>query len=394
MPNCAIVCEYNPFHTGHKYQLDRVRESNADSILCVMSGNFVQSAMPAFCEKSIRAECALLGGADAVIELPTVYSTASAGYFAEGALKIISAIKNIGSMAMGATADADDILRIADIRIKYQSRYRDKLIEKLHGGISYNSASVATMCELYGEIHPDRHEIGDILCEPNNVLCIEYISAINKYSPAIRPLIIKRYGAAHNDTEAKDGFISATTIRKYANDGSFDIIEKFVPYKRNDIIEWRSKHSPQLELLHKLAVFALKCTEPERFGRLRNCSEGMEYLFKGLSRKSNYADYTESAVCKRYGKKRIDRLMLDCILEIDKDQLDKRFCTRLLACKSGFDFSILPEFVKTQNAEIKKAASSDTDVASVLKVDEKATALFNTITNTDGDYYNYSLIKL
>ena len=78
MKNCAVICEYNPFHTGHKYQLDTLRSMSVDNIFCVMSGDFVQSAMPAFCDKLIRAECAIRGGADAVIELPTIYATAGA----------------------------------------------------------------------------------------------------------------------------------------------------------------------------------------------------------------------------------------------------------------------------------------------------------------------------
>ena len=103
MNNCAIICEYNPFHSGHKYQLDVVRAHGASNIVCVMSGQFVQSATPAFCDKALRAECAIIGGADAVIELPAAYATASAQAFAEGAIKIIAAIKNADTLAMGAT---------------------------------------------------------------------------------------------------------------------------------------------------------------------------------------------------------------------------------------------------------------------------------------------------
>lgn len=394
MKNCAIVCEYNPFHSGHKYQLDRVREHDVDNIFCVMSGAFVQSATPAFCDKSIRAECAVLGGADAVIELPTVYSTASAQIFAEGAVKIISRIKDIAFIGMGAVASPDDILRLADIKIRHEQKFNSKLISYLKLGKSYNTASIAALSDVYATIYPDRSSINDILTDPNNILCLEYITAIDKFAANIEPLIIERRGARHNDCNELGEHVSATAIRNADEHGKLDFMKSYLPYKFDEITEWRKHHTPDMQYYKNIAVFELKKADIDFIRERRNCSEGLEYLLKSNAHRHDFDSYIELITGKRYGKKRAYRLLLDIILGIDKSLINKPFITRLLACKKDFNFKLLPDFVKTTNADIKNAMKENCDVRDVLSIDINATALYNTLCRIDGDYYNYSLIKV
>ncbi|MCM1367354.1 MAG: nucleotidyltransferase family protein [Roseburia sp.] len=393
MNNCAVICEYNPFHTGHKYQLDRIRAHGADNIVCIMSGAFVQSAMPAFCDKALRAECAVLGGADAVIELPTVFSTASAQIFAQGAVKLIVGIKDIKTLAMGACAEPSDILRIADAKIRHADRFNALLKNALSSGKSYNASTVCALNELCSALHPDI-SVEKTLADPNNILCIEYISAIYNCAADIEPLIIMRKGAAYNDLRQNDEHISATAVRHAADIGEFDTVKLYIPYKADDIYAWRQEHAPDISLFKSLAVYAVKCASAEDIAKLRHCSEGMEFLIKKLSRFFDYDRYIAEAVGKRYGKKRIARLMLDALLGIERSDIDNKFCTRLLACKNNFDFSLLPHCVKTDNASLKKAAAEDAQIKRSLDIEERATALYNTVCRLDGDYYNYSLIKV
>lgn len=387
MNNCAIVAEYNPFHTGHKYQIDNVKPL-VDRIVCVMSGQFVQSGLPAFCDKSLRAKCAVLGGADAVVELPTVYATASAQYFAEGALKVISGIKDIKYMAMGASSTRDELLYLSEI--KNSDKFSDKLKCELKSGKSYNAATVAALTSLCDKKHLDLPQIA--LSDPNNILCLEYISAILKFAPNISPLIVNRVGSGYNDLSLDKEYVSASAIRDNAKT-SFDSVRKFIPYLSSEIEKEIMAHSPDITAYKKMVVFAIKNISEKQIAGLRNCSEGMEFLIKNLCGFSNYDDYIDSAICKRYGKKRLQRLFLDIVLGIDKSLLDKKFCTRLLACKNNFDYTILPNLVKTTNRDIKEAAK-DEEVNSVLKVDEAAAALYNTLCGVDGNYYNYSLVKI
>lgn len=390
MNNCAIVCEYNPFHTGHKFQIDQVKPL-VDNIVCVMSGQFVQSGLPAFCDKSIRAECAVRGGADAVIELPTVYATASAQFFAEGALKIISAIKDVKYIAMGATAVRDELYYLADIKLKHTEKFNNALKTELKNGKSYNAATVAALTSLCDEKHSSLPQT--VLSDPNNILCLEYISAISKFAPNIQPIVVRRMGAGYNDLMLDSEFVSASAIRECAKT-DFKKASKFIPFLANEIETELKTHCPDHYAYKKIAVLAVKNASENDISTLRDCSEGMEFLIKNMSKKSNFDDYINDATCRRYGKKRLQRLMLDVVLGIDRTLLEKRFCTRLLACRSEFDYSILPDFVKTNNRDIKAAAAADTEILSVLKIDEKATALYNTLCSIDGDYYNYSLVKI
>lgn len=388
MTNCALVCEYNPFHSGHKFQLDSIRPS-VDNILCVMSGNFVQSASPAFCDKAIRTECALLGGADAVIELPAVFATASAQVFAEGSARIIAAIADIKYWAMGAVSDKDTILRLAEVRIKHKDEFTALLKDRLGSGKSYAYAAVDAVKTLCARIYPC-FDTGSALNDPNDILCLEYIAAIDKYAANVSPLIVRRRGARHGDMSLDGEHVSATAIRSAFDGGRSSEAERFLPYGFDKITEWRNAHAPDIRAFKKAAVFALKSAPTERLATLRDCSEGMEFLLK----KSDLSDYdriVESKSNRRYGEKRLKRLMLDALLGIERSD-GKSFCTRLLGCKTDFDFSVLPSFVKTNNRDIKLAAA-DPDAARTLAIDERAAALYNTICGIDGGYYNYSLVR-
>lgn len=394
MKNCAVICEYNPFHTGHKYQLDTLRSMDIDNIFCIMSGDFVQSAMPAFCDKAIRAECAVRACADAAIELPTVYATAGAQYFAEGAIKIIAGIKDIAYLGMGGVGNQDDIIRLAELKIKHGRRFSDLLKKQLEVGKSYNAATVAALCALYGEFCPNNDGIAELLTDPNNILCIEYITAIDKLCPKLQPIIIQRQGATHTNVSESGLYVSATAIRNAERNGELDKMQRYIPFLFDTIKEQRKNHAPDIALYKSMAVFALKCADPSNIARLRNCSEGMEYLLKNSSQLYDFDEYIEASIGKRYGKKRLYRLFLDILLSIDKTTLDMPFCTRLLACKKDFDFTLLPDCVKTTNAAIKQAASADFQINKVLDVDKKAVSLFNLISRQNGDYFNYSLVKV
>lgn len=394
MKNCAVITEYNPFHTGHKYQLDVLKAQGFDNIFCVMSGPFVQSAMPAFCDKALRAECAVLGGAGAVIELPTVYATASAQLFAEGGMKIISEIKNITHLAMGGVGNSDDILRIADVKISHTDRFTSELKSELEQGKSYNAASAAALTRIYGNLYPDKPTVTTLLEDPNNILCIEYISAINKYCANIQPIIIERKGATYNDASADAEYVSATAIRTADEGENLPSMQKYIPFNYDKICDCRKHAAADMELYKKLTLYALKRASVENINKLRDCSEGMEYLLKKVSHLNSLDDIVNAVIGKRYGKKRIYRLFLDLHLGIEKGLTDKPFCTRLLACKNDFDFSLLPNCVKTTNAQIKNAVNNHPDVQKVLQIDINATNLYNTLSDIIGDYFNYSVIKI
>ena len=136
---CAIICEFNPFHNGHKYLLDRAREiSGCDYLICVMSGSFTQRGEMCILDKYTRAKHAILGGADCVIELPSAFSTAPAEIFAKGAIKILSAIPDFCALAFGCeTADKIILTDAAKILIEEPPPFKEILTKNIKEGQSY-----------------------------------------------------------------------------------------------------------------------------------------------------------------------------------------------------------------------------------------------------------------
>ncbi|MDE7164488.1 MAG: nucleotidyltransferase family protein, partial [Clostridiales bacterium] len=260
---------------------------------------------------------------------------------------------------------------------------------QLDCGKSYNAASATALAKIFDELYPNSHTIAPLFNDPNNILCIEYISAIYKYCANIQPLIIQRIGSQYNDTTINGVYASATAIRA----ADLSTMQRYIPFKYDKICEQRRTHAADMKLFNKLALYALKRANIDEIKNLRDCSEGMEYLLKNVSHLSNINDITEAVIGKRYSKKRINRLYLDLLLGIDKTLTCKPFITRLLACSKKFDFSILPEFVKTNNAEIKKSIENS-DIFSVSSADFNAISLYNTLSDIIGDYYNYSLVKI
>ncbi|MDE7106956.1 MAG: nucleotidyltransferase family protein, partial [Clostridiales bacterium] len=323
-----------------------------------------------------------------------VYATASAQIFAEGGMKIISGIKNITHLAMGGVGNSDDILRVADIKISHSDKFTSELKAELERGKSYNTASATALTRIHGDLYPDKPAVSALLEEPNNILCIEYISAINKYCANIQPIIIERKGATYNDASTDGEYVSATAIRVADESGNLSAMQKYIPFNFDRICDSRSNAAADLELYKKLTLYALKRANVEDINKLRDCSEGMEYLLKKVSHLNSLDEIVNAVISRRYSKKRIYRLFLDLHLGIEKGLTDKPFCTRLLACKSDFDFSLLPNCVKTSNAQIKKAANNCPDIQKVLQIDINAANLYNTLSGIIGDYFNYSVVKI
>ena len=169
----GIVCEFNPFHNGHKYLIDSVKQQG-DIVVCVMSGNFVQRAEPAIFPKDVRVKAAILNGADIVLELPFIYATASAEFFAYNAVKILDSF-GCDKLAFGTeNASIEQLNGIVDIL--NDSCFNEKIKEYLQSGESYASARQSALNSYGNDFHIDM---------PNNILAIEYIKAIRKLNSNI-----------------------------------------------------------------------------------------------------------------------------------------------------------------------------------------------------------------
>ena len=198
----GIVCEYNPFHNGHLYQIERAKAMGSDSIVCVMSGNFVQRGECAFFDKHTRAKAAIMSGADVVIDLPTPWAMASAETFARGSVGLLESF-GIDALSFGCESDDENLLRACASKLSDEDTGR--LIRQYTAeGSPYPLAVSKALTEALGE------RAGEIISSPNNTLAIEYIRHL---SDSIKLLPVKRIGADHDSDRAKDSTASASLIR-------------------------------------------------------------------------------------------------------------------------------------------------------------------------------------
>ena len=222
MKACGIVAEYNPLHTGHVYQMNKARQiSQADCIIVVMSGNFVQRGEPAVIDKYARTKAALKAGADIVVELPVYYALSSAEIFAKGAVLTLDAMK-ASSICFGAETDnADSLAKISRTLISESPEYRAALNKALASGCSYPSARQSALSEHLPECK-------DIIAGSNNILAIEYIKAIlcNELNMKYYPVL--REGAGYNDDTDNAKYASAFGIRKMLMSDEADKLKTYL----------------------------------------------------------------------------------------------------------------------------------------------------------------------
>ena len=230
----AIIGEYNPFHNGHAYHLQNTKEiTNADCVIAIVSGGFVQRGNVSLIDKWSKADMALSNGVDLVIELPTVYSISSAENFAYGAIKILNSLKVVDTLSFGSEfCDLDVLEKIADTLIEEPPEFKTLLEHELSRGVSFPKARENALLMYLNDIR----KYANILSSPNNILAIEYLKALKRTKSKIKPMAIKRVNVGYNDLGTKNNFASATAIRQKIIDNTPSGLSKLMPSKSYKIL--------------------------------------------------------------------------------------------------------------------------------------------------------------
>ncbi|MGN0547320.1 MAG: nucleotidyltransferase family protein, partial [Acutalibacteraceae bacterium] len=205
MNTAGIIAEYNPFHNGHAYLIQKAREAGADCIVAVMSGNFVQRGEPALFSHPIRTRAALMNGVDLVLQLPVIYALSGAQSFAQAGVSVLEALGCVDSLVFGSECGSTEQITQAAVELSGEE-IKPLISEELSKGISFASARENAL----RRISP---ESADIIRKPNNILGVEYISAIRRIGGGMKAVTFARTGAGHDSSEACGYSASASMIR-------------------------------------------------------------------------------------------------------------------------------------------------------------------------------------
>lgn len=339
MKFCAIICEYNPFHNGHKYQLEQARaRSGCEKVLCIMSGNFTQRGEAAVFHKSVRARHAVENGADAVLELPAAFAVAPAELFARGAVHLLASLPSVSTLAFGCeSGEKEDFLRTARATLAETKAFRSALKENLKDGTSYIRARNAALLAAGADVDEA------LLSSPNNILGTEYCRAILSENAAIDPLPIPRVGAGYADTQLAANFSSATALRAAMRDPSRKAKKAIRSNLPESVLRDALAFAPTD--WEKAVLCAFLAATPAQAADCPDCAEGLENRIRAMLRANpDYNELLKKVVSKRYTAARVRRVLMQNFLGLTRETVR--------------DFAEAPLYLRT--LAVKKEGAEET----------------------------------
>lgn len=323
----GIIGEYNPFHNGHAYHLEKSKqEAHADYSIAVISGNFVQRGNVSLIDKWSKANMAISNGLDLVIELPTIYSVSSAENFAYGAVKILDSLNIVDYISFGSEACNIDVLeKCADVLYKEPPKFVNLLNHELSKGVSFPKARENALLMYLNDIR----KYSNILSNPNNILAIEYIKALKRLKSTIKPISIKRMNVGYNELEIKNNFASATAIREKIKTDNPSGLSKLMPPNSYRILYnsiLKGHYVKDIENFEKEIIYTLRKMNLKEIANLPDVTEGLEHNIKNAANSCNtIEEFMNIIKTKRYTNTRIQRILLYALLGITKDDMKASF---------------------------------------------------------------------
>lgn len=381
----GIIAEYNPFHSGHKYQIDYAKkELGADYCVVIMSGPFTQRGTPAIFDKYTRSMHAIKCGADLVIELPVIYATASAESFAEGAVSLLDTLGIVDTLLFGCeNPNMSSIRHAATLLLEEPDIYVNTLKKELAKGTPFPKARVLALSQAgISDI--------DIITSPNNILAVEYQKALLKLHSSIKPIGMQRIGAGYHDLSLENLYVSASAIRNHI------YFQGSLPCGKNET----SIPAPiRKEMDEKIKKHLYLCTNDfsvplhyalltnDSFASYSDCNQEFSHrILRALNNYESFDSFCALLKTKNITHTRISRIMTHIMLGITQDFIQncKKNTTppyiRVLAGKKGCE-PMLSEIKKRGHAPLVTSPKtlintlSGTDMQ-ILKTDIFAADLY------------------
>lgn len=421
----GLIVEYNPFHNGHIYHLQKsLEKTNADASIAVMSGNFIQRGEPALFDKFSRAKAAVESGVDLVVELPSIYASQSAELFAKGSVSLLNSLGCVNSICFGSEeGNIDALYLIASILCLEPQEFKEKLSSYLSEGMLFPTARNKALFDYinspdfsfgynFNDIDLSEERLNDILSSSNNILGIEYIKQLISLKSDIKPFTIGRIHSEYNSEEISGNINSATAVRKKLyeiisskENNSSDIDELIKSIQTSTDIT-NSIPESTLNMITSNIEKGFLPMYPEYFFETListiirdkknlesyfDISEGIENkIFKAALVTKDYDELLNLVKSKRYTMTRIKRCLNNILLGITKDDMElaKGINTipyvRILAFNSK-GREIIREIKKSSEIKIINKFSEvehfmdDKNFKFLIENDIKCTDIYNTI---------------
>lgn len=342
MKTYGIICEYNPFHNGHIYQIEETRRQGATHIAAIMSGNYVQRGDVAMIDKFARAKVAVENGVDLVVEMPVVYSLSNANAFARAGVMLLGALGCVDGISFGSECGDIELLKnaaVASLEITKKENIDSKVKPLMDKGMTFPAAIQQAIALEQGPI------IASVFDSPNNTLAVEYLKAIKMLGLELEPYTVKRKGAGHDSRDAEDGIASGTLLREMIEDG--EDISEYVPKGMADIVkEYEEKNMlAYFDNLERELLYVLRSMIPPTMAECPDVDPQLANLIFKMGIDSNSIDeFLDKVGTKRFTQARFRRILLN-----------------LYIGAKGTDQMIMPPYgrvlaLNERGAEILKAA--------------------------------------
>jgi predicted nucleotidyltransferase len=381
----GIICEYNPFHNGHLYHLERVKEMCPDhTIILILGGNFMQRGETSIIDKWTKTKIALEYGIDIIVELPFVFASQGADVFARGSIELLNHLK-VDKLIFGSEIEDINILKeLADIQLNHNEY--DSLVKKyINEGINYPTALSKALYEIKG------HQINT----PNAILGISYIREIKRLKSKLEPFCIKRTNNYHS-LELDSNVVSASSIRRALKDGK--IIQNYVPYITYKYLQ--NSHLHFIDDYFPLLKYKI-LTELDSLSIYQTVDEGIENrIKKEIIKANNLEELITKIKTKRYTYNKIRRMLTHIMCNFTKEEAKKfkhieyirvlGFSEKgkkyLNKIKKDLEIPLITNYSKLDNEMLKLELRVTGVYASILNEKDKIKLI-------ESEYQNKPLIK-
>lgn len=358
----GIVCEYNPFHNGHLHQIQTIKNTTDEPIICVMSGNFTQRGEIAIADKYLRAKMALACGADLVVELPVPFCMASAEYFANAAIDILARL-GVDKLSFGSeSANKEQIIKIAEIASSDEFKNECAELSNKQGSAS-----------AYFDLLSQKSGMDNILS--NDILGVEYTKAIIKNGYEMQIFPIKREGNAYLDTELSLGTLpSASAIREAIISGNFETISDFVPISTFEIL--KEHELADINNAKDGILLALRLIDTEKLDVAISDKGLVNRILTTAHKCASFDEFEDKLQTKKYTKSTIRRAILYILLGVNQGDLDVLPNHTILLGANEIGREYLSSIRRKEDAIKVIAKPSDADESRQFELSKKADALY------------------